>query len=397
MTDIEKKTIKKRAKRIKKARNARLKEERNEKRKFRTKLLKRIDWYIIKKFLGTYIFSIALILSIAVIFDINSKIDKFMDHGAPLKAIIFDYYENFIPYYANLFSPLFVFIAVIFFTSKLADNSEITAMLASGINFRRLMRPYLISAALISAVTFELGGYIIPKGQIKQINFEDKYWKKRKQDVISNIQLQISPGVVAYIERYEDNTKTGFHFSLDKFEKKKLVWHLTAQSVNYDSTRVGHWTIHDYMIRQMRGLKEKVKNGATKDTVLDMEPSDFSMMDNQQNTMTNPELKQYIVKQQKRGAANLKAFEVEYYRRIAQSFAAFILTLIGVSLSSRRTKGGMGLSLGVGLALSFTYILFQAISSTFSINGNMPPMIAVWLPNILYAIIGIGLYLRAPK
>lgn len=397
MTDIEKKTIKKRAKRIKKARNARLKEERNEKRKFRTKLLKRIDWYIIKKFLGTYIFSIALILSIAVIFDINSKIDKFMDHGAPLKAIIFDYYENFIPYYANLFSPLFVFIAVIFFTSKLADNSEITAMLASGINFRRLMRPYLISAALISAVTFELGGYIIPKGQIKQINFEDKYWKKRKQDVISNIQLQISPGVVAYIERYEDNTKTGFHFSLDKFEKKKLVWHLTAQSVNYDSTRVGHWTIHDYMIRQMRGLKEKVKNGATKDTVLDMEPSDFSMMDNQQNTMTNPELKQYIVKQQKRGAANLKVFEVEYYRRIAQSFAAFILTLIGVSLSSRRTKGGMGLSLGVGLALSFTYILFQAISSTFSINGNMPPMIAVWLPNILYAIIGIGLYLRAPK
>jgi len=397
MTDIEKKTIKKRAKRIKKARNARLKEERNEKRKFRYKLLKRIDWYIIKKFLGTYVFSIALILSIAVIFDINSKIDKFMDHGAPLKAIIFDYYENFIPYYANLFSPLFVFIAVIFFTSKLADNSEITAMLASGINFRRLMRPYLISAALISAVTFELGGYIIPKGQIKQINFEDKYWKKRKQDVISNIQLQISPGVVAYIERYEDNTKTGFHFSLDKFEKKKLVWHLTAQSVNYDSTRVGHWTIHDYMIRQMRGLKEKVKNGATKDTVLDMEPSDFSMLENQQNTMTNPELKQYIVKQQKRGAANLKAFEVEYYRRIAQSFAAFILTLIGVSLSSRRTKGGMGLSLGVGLALSFTYILFQAISSTFSVNGNMPPIIAVWLPNILYAIIGIGLYLRAPK
>lgn len=397
MTDIEKKTIKKRAKRIKKARNARLKEERSERRKFRNKLLKRIDWYIIKKFLGTYIFSIALILSIAVIFDINSKIDKFMDHGAPLKAIIFDYYKNFIPYYANLFSPLFVFIAVIFFTSKLADNSEITAMLASGINFRRLMRPYLISAALISAVTFELGGYIIPKGQIKQINFEDKYWKKRKQDVISNIQLQISPGVVAYIERYEDNTKTGFHFSLDKFEKKKLVWHLTAQSVNYDSTRVGHWTIHDYMIRQMRGLKEKVKNGATKDTVLDMEPSDFSMMENQQNTMTNPELKQYIVKQQKRGAANLKAFEVEYYRRIAQSFAAFILTLIGVSLSSRKTKGGMGLSLGVGLALSFTYILFQAISSTFSVNGNMPPMIAVWLPNILYAIIGIGLYIRAPK
>ena len=397
MTDIEKKTIKKRAKRIKKARNARLKEERSERRKFRNKLLKRIDWYIIKKFLGTYIFSIALILSIAVIFDINSKIDKFMDHGAPLKAIIFDYYKNFIPYYANLFSPLFVFIAVIFFTSKLADNSEITAMLASGINFRRLMRPYLISAALISAVTFELGGYIIPKGQIKQINFEDKYWKKRKQDVISNIQLQISPGVVAYIERYEDNTKTGFHFSLDKFEKKKLVWHLTAQSVNYDSTRVGHWTIHDYMIRQMRGLKEKVKNGATKDTVFDMEPSDFSMMENQQNTMTNPELKQYIVKQQKRGAANLKAFEVEYYRRIAQSFAAFILTLIGVSLSSRKTKGGMGLSLGVGLALSFTYILFQAISSTFSVNGNMPPIIAVWLPNILYAIIGIGLYIRAPK
>jgi len=397
MTDREKKIIKARAKRINKIRRSRHKQSKSRNYRLRFMPLKRIDTYIISKFLGTYIFSIVLILSIAVIFDINSKIDKFLDHGAPVKAIIFDYYLNFVPYFANLFSPLFVFISVIFFTSKLADDSEIIAMLAGGISFKRLMRPYFLSAAVISFATFELGSYIIPKGNIKMINFEDKYWKKRKEDVVSNVQLQIGKGSVAYIERYEDASKTGYHFSLDKFDKKKLVWHLTAQSINYDSTKVNHWKINDYMIREMHGLKEKIKSGTVKDTVIDMDPSDFVIMQNMQNTMTNTALKKYIDKQSKRGFANLKEFQIEYYRRIAASFAAFILTAIGVSLSSRKVKGGMGLNLGIGLGLSFSYILFQSVSSTFSINGSMPSILAVWLPNIVYSIIAIVLYFKAPK
>lgn len=361
------------------------------------KILKRLDWYIIRKFLGTYVFAIGLIISIAVVFDINEKMDKFMENEAPLKAIVFEYYMNFIPYFANLFSPLFVFIAVIFFTSKLAENSEIIAMFAGGMSFKRMLRPYMVSAAIISVVTYGLGSYIIPKGNIVKLNFEDKYIKKKKQDYVRNVQLEVDSGVIAYIERYQDFNKTGYRFSLDKFDKKKLVSHLTAQSITYDSTSVNKWTIHDYMIRELHGLREKLYTGTQKDTTIMMEPSDFLIMKNQQETMTSPKLKEYIDKQKQRGFANIKVFEIEYERRIAMSFASFILTTIGVALSSRRIKGGMGLHLGLGLALSFSYIMFQTVSSTFAVNGNVPPIIAVWIPNIVFTIIAIVLYRNAPK
>ena len=303
------------------------------------KWVKRLDIYIIKKFLGTYFFAIALIISIAVVFDVNENIDRFINNKAPLKAIVFDYYMNFIPYFSNLFSPLFVFIAVIFFTSKLAENSEIIAMFSTGMSFKRMMRPYMISAAIISVVTFGLGAYVIPKGNVTRLDFEDRYKKKKKQEYVRNVQLEVDSGVIAYIERYENYNKTGYRFSLDKFDDKKLVAHLTARSVTYDTASV----------------------------------------------------------QKRRGFANIKEFEIEYYQRIAMSFAAFILTTIGVSLSSRKMKGGMGLHLGVGLALSFSYILFQTVSATFAVNGNTPPIIAVWIPNILYTFIAIYLYRKAPK
>lgn len=361
------------------------------------KILKRLDWYIIKKFLGTYFFSIGLIISIAVVFDINEKMDKFMENEAPLKAIVFQYYMNFIPYFANLFSPLFVFIAVIFFTSKMAENSEIIAMFASGMSFKRMLRPYMISAAFISLCTYSLGSYVIPRGNITRLNFEDKYIKKKKQDFVRNVQLEVDTGVIAYIERYQAYNKTGYHFSLDKFKDKKLVAHLTAQSIEYDSTKVNKWTIHDYMVRELNGLKEKMYRGTKKDTIIKMEPSDFLIMKNQQETMTSPKLKEYIIKQKLRGFANIKVFEIEYERRIAISFASFILTVIGISLSSRKAKGGMGLHLGLGLGLSFSYIMFQTVSSTFAVNGNVPPVIAVWIPNFVFTIIALVLYRKAPK
>ncbi len=363
----------------------------------RKKLLKRLDRYIIAKFLGTYVFAITLIISIAVVFDINEKMDKFMTNQAPIKAIIFDYYMNFIPYFANLFSPLFVFIAVIFFTSKLAENSEIIAMFSTGMSFKRMMRPYMISAAIISAVTFGLGAYVIPKGNVTRLEFENKYIKKKKVNYARNVQLQVDSGVIAYIERYEDYNKTGYRFSLDKFQDKKLVSHLTARSIVYDTLSTYHWTIKNYMIRQFDDKRESITTGEALDTTIVMEPSDFMILRNQQEMLTSPSLKRYIDKQKQRGFANIKEFEIEYYRRIAMSFASFILTAIGVALSSRKTKGGMGLHLGLGLALSFSYILFQTVSSTFAINGNMPSLLAVWLPNILYAFIAIYLYWKAPK
>ncbi|WP_298073310.1 LptF/LptG family permease [uncultured Bacteroides sp.] len=359
--------------------------------------LRRLDMYIIKKFMGTYIFAIALIISIAVVFDFNEKQDKFMSHDAPWNAIIFDYYLNFIPYFANLFSPLFVFIAVIFFTSKLTENSEIIAMFSSGMSFKRILRPYMVSAGIIAVVTFWLGGYIIPKGNVTRINFEDKYYKPRKANSARNIQLEVDTGVIAYIDRFENYRQTGYRFSLDKFKDKQLVSHLTARSITYDTTAYHRWIIKDYMIREMDGMKEKITHGDRIDTTLFMEPADFLIMKNQQEMLTNPQLSEYIDRQKQRGFANIKEFEIEYHKRITMSFASFILTLIGVSLSSKKTKGGMGLYLGIGLGLSFSYILFQTIASTFAVNGNVPPMVAVWIPNILYAFIAFYLYKRAPK
>ena len=361
------------------------------------KWIQRIDWYIIKKFLGTYFFAIALIISIAVVFDVNENVDRFINNKAPIEAIVFDYYLNFIPYFSNLFSPLFVFIAVIFFTSKLAENSEIIAMMSTGMSFKRLLRPYMISAALIAVLTYGLGAYVIPKGNVKRVNFENTYKRKKKAEFVRNVQLDVDSGVIAYIERYENYNKTAYRVSLDKFVDKKLVAHLTARSATYDTTSVHKWTLKNYMIREMDGMKETITTGEKLDSIIKMEPQDFLITKGQQQTMTSAELDEYITKQRRRGFANIKEFEIEYHQRIAMSFAAFILTVIGASLSSRKVKGGMGIYLGVGLALSFSYILFQTVSATFAINGNTPPILAVWIPNILYTFIAIYLYRKAPK
>ncbi len=361
--------------------------------------LKRIDRYIIKKFLSTYIFLIAIVILIAIIFDYNEKIDKFTQSHVSLERIIFDYYLNFIPYFSNLFSPLFVFIAVIFFTSKLAGNSEIIAMKSTGMSFRRLLRPYMIAAGLIAITTFLLGAYVIPRGNVQRVEFDNTYIKKKKSTIAENVQMQVDTGVVAYITHFDNESKSGYGFSLDKFIDKKLISHLTAQNIQYDtlSDRRYSWTLRMYRIRTLKGMRETITSGEKLDTIVMMEPSDFFYVKNQQETMTLPQLNEFIHKQKLRGAPNISTFEVEYHKRFAMPFAAFILTIIGVSLSSQKRKGGMGFSLGIGLALSFGYILFQTISATFATNAGFPAMLAVWIPNIVFAIIAYILYQRTPE
>jgi lipopolysaccharide export system permease protein len=363
------------------------------------RFIKILDRYIIRKFIGTYLFAIALIISISIVFDINENLAKFTQYHAPLRAIVFDYYANFVPYFANLFSPLFVFIAVIFFTSKLAGNSEIISMLAAGVSFKRLMRPYMISAALISLMTFYLGSYVIPKGTVIRQNFETLYKNKKKNTSAENVQLQVGKGVIAYMQHYDNTLKRGYGFCLDKFENKKLVSHMTAQEIQYDtiSDSKYHWKATTWRIRELRGLREKITNGAKMDTLIMMEPTDLVFSKGQQETFTSPQLREYINKQIDRGSSNVVQYEVEYHKRIASSFASFILTTIGVSLSSRKRKGGMGLYLGIGLALSFGYIMLQTVSSTFAINANTPPMLAAWLPNIIFAFIAYFCYRKAPN
>ena len=362
-------------------------------------ILSRLDRYLMKKFIGTYIFSILLIISVAIVFDFNENLAKFSTYGAPWKAIIFDYYANFVPYFANLFSPLFVFISVIFFTSKLAGNSEIIAMLAAGVSFKQLLKPYIISAALIAVVNFYLGSYVIPHGTVVRQAFEAKYKNSKIVTSASNVQLMVGPGVIAYIQQYDNNSKTGYGFSLDKFENKKLVSHMTASTIRYDSISEAryHWKAMNYKIRTLKGLREEITSGDVIDTLIMMEPMDLVFSKGQQETLTSSELRQYITKQTERGSVNVVQYEVEYHRRIATSFASFILTIIGVSLSSRKRKGGMGLYLGIGLALSFSYILLQTVSATFAINADTPPVIAAWIPNVLYLFIAYYCYRQAPN
>ena len=364
-----------------------------------SRYLKILDWYIIRKFIGTYVFSILLIISIAIVFDVNENLAKFTQFHAPLKAIVFDYYANFVPYFANLFSPLFVFIAVIFFTSKLAGTSEIISMLAAGVSFNRLMRPYMVSCLLISCLSFYLSGYVIPHGTVIRQNFESMYKNSKKNTSAQNVQLQVDRGVIAYIQHYDDKTKRGYGFSLDKFENKKLVSHMTASEIQYDtiSDSKYHWQVSNWRIREMKALREKITYGDKRDTLIMMEPADLVFSKGQQETFTNPELSSYISKQIGRGSSNVVQYEVEYHKRIAASFASFILTTIGLSLSSRKRKGGMGLYLGIGLALSFGYILLQTVSATFAVNANTPPMLAAWIPNLLFAVVAYFCYRSAPN
>lgn len=361
--------------------------------------IKRLDRYIIGKFIGTYFFSILLIISISIVFDVNENLAKFSQYQAPLKAIVFDYYMNFVPYFANLFSPLFVFIAVIFFTSKMAGNSEIISILAAGVSFKRLMRPYIISCILISLLNYGLSAYVIPHGTVIRQNFESLYKNNKKNTSAENVQLQVNQGVIAYIQHYDNNMKRGYGFCLDKFENKKLVSHMTAVEVQYDTIAEEkfHWKAIGWKIRDMRGMKETIVSGQQKDTIIMMEPTDLVYSKGQQETFTSPELSDYISKQIDRGSGNVVRYQVEYHKRIASSFASFILTTIGVSLSSRKRKGGMGMYLGIGLALSFVYIMLQTVSATFAINAGTPPTLAAWMPNLIFAVVAYFCYRKAPN
>lgn len=357
--------------------------------------LKTLDIYILRKFIGTYVMATVLLLLVITMFDVTEKLDAFLN--APLKETIFDYFLSFWPYFANQLSPLFVFISVIFFTSKMAGNSEIIAIMAGGVSFKRLLLPYMTGATIIAIFTFALSNYLIPPTNINRIAYQNKYVKNKQISNESNIQLQAKPGVVAYIGRFEMQTKTGYRFSLDKFEEKTLVSRLTAETARYDTTSNYKWVLYNYMIRDFDGMKEKVSHGSRLDTIIPIEPKDFMISSNDQETLTTPQLSAYIERQKMRGVANIKAFEIEKERRIASTFAAFILTLIGMSLSSRKVKGGMGMNIGIGLLLSFSYILFSTVTSSFAVSGLTTPFIAMEIPNVIYLLIAIALFIKASR
>ena len=353
--------------------------------------IKRLDRYIIKQFLGSYFFAIALILAIAIMFDVTEKLDKLMQPQVTLKEIIFDYYLNFIPYYANLFSSLFVFIAVIFFTSKMAQNTEVVALLAGGIPFRRILKPYLIAAALLALLTFGLNSFVIPRGNKTRFAFENNYIKDKREYYAERIQMQLRPGEYIFLASYSAPSKTVSQFSQEKFKGKELVSRVTARLAEYDT--LYNWTLRDYTITRFGHRVDTVQKGAELDTVINVKPSEFLFTAGDVETLTTPELHTLIQKQQRRGVSTT-LYEIELHKRYAAIMTAFILTVIGVTLSSRKRRGGTGFSIAIGLALSFIYILFMTVTASFAVTGALTPFTAAWLPNFVYALIVVGLLLH---
>jgi lipopolysaccharide export system permease protein len=365
------------------------------------KFIKVYDWYIIKKYLGTFVFTIAIFIVVIVVFDVSEKLDNFLKNNVTLHDIIFEYYAGSIPFYIDMLSPLINFLAVIFFTAKMANQTEIVPFLSSGASFNRFLRPYFICASLIFAVSFFADLYLIPYTNKLKITFENLY-VQIEDPTKSDVHIQLDKNTFVYMASFNNSIHTGYQFVLEKFNGDELKQKLVANSIVYDSLKSRGskqvWSFRDYSVRYVNGLREKmVWTGAKKDTVLDMRPDDFQLHDNQYSAMSMHELNANIEKERMRGTGVLFNMRFEKYKRFVYPLASYVLTLIGVSLASRKVRGGVGLPLGIGFFLCFAYIVVEQFALVFSIKGGLDPLIAVFIPNLTFGLLGYYLLRKAPK
>ncbi len=359
-------------------------------------IVRTIDRYIIGKFFRTFFFTIAIFVVIAVVFDYSEKAEDFIHGKVSLFNIIFVYYLNFIPYYCSILSPLIVFVSVIFFTAKMANDTEIVAILSSGVSFFRLMYPYFITSVFLAIFIFLLNGFIIPPANRIRNEFENKYFNGDEVINDRNIHFKLGQDDYAYMEFFNKQELTGYKFSLEKFHGQELIMKLIAPTIKWDSLKK-KWNAPEYTKKTINGLKETMVKGKKLVLTLDISPKDFDKNASFKETMNMIDLEQYIHRETERGSGGIEVYEFEKYKRYALPFATFILTLIGVSLSSKKVRGGVGLHLGIGIACSFAYIVLIQFSNVFAIQGGVPPMIAAWIPNLLFGMVGIYLFQIAPK
>lgn len=359
---------------------------------------KKIDIYIIRKFLGTYFYSILLLTVIIIIFDISEKIDDFIEKDAPLKEIVFGYYLNFIPYFVNMFSALFTFIAVVYFTSRLASNTEIVAILNGGVSFWRMLYPYLVSSIFLTVLSFGLMNYVIPHTNKNLRIFEKQYIKNPFQQREMNMHMQLEPGTYIFVENFNSIGKIGYRFCLEQFDStgQTMKLKLNADMIAWDSIQ-NRWKITNYLIRRINPNGESIYKKESNDTVFAFTPDDFMVDIENAKTMTYSQLNNFIKREEMRGSTLSRQFDLEKHKRLTFPFANIVLTFIGVALSSRKVRGGIGMHLGMGIGIAFTFILLLQVSSVFAIFGNLPAAIALWIPNLLYSIIAIFLLQLAPK
>lgn len=359
--------------------------------------LKKLDWYIIKKFLTTFFISILFLSVIVIIFDVSEKIDDFVRREAPLHAIVFDYYLNWIPYFMNMYAPMFVFLTVIFFTSKMTGDSEVIAILSSGISFHRLVVPYIISSTLIAMLSLGLSLWVIPHANGTRVDFEQKYIPRTRVKIGHDLHYKLEDDRYVYLESFSAYNNTAYNFTLEDLSGGHLKSKITAESAQYD-TLTGKWKLRNYFIREYgEGMTDHIRSGRQMDTVLSLTREDFFRNKFTIQRLNEPELEALIATQKERGDASVKHALIEKNQRLSLPISAIILTIIGVSLSTKKRRGGMGLNLAAGTALGFSYILFMQFSEMFVATDTLPASIAIWLPNILYAIIAAVLYIKAPK
>lgn len=359
------------------------------------RFLKIIDWYIINKYLGTFVFTIGIFLVIIVVFDISEKLDDFLKHNLSFWFIVTHYYFGFIPFYINLLFPLINFIAVIFFTAKMADQTEIVPILSGGASFNRFLRPYAFASSIIFIVSLVFNVFIIPHTNQLKSTFENTYINNGNNNLRNEVHMQLDKKTFVYLQSYDSPQHTGYQFVLEKFNKDTLREKIMATRITYDSLKKV-WSMLDYSIRYVDGLKESMVSGTKKDTVLDMQPIDFTAK-NLYDAMPMKELNENIEKERIRGTGRIVDLQYEKFQRFIYPLSAYILTLIGVAMSSRKVRGGIGLPLGIGIFLCFAYIVTVQFSKVFALKGGLPPIIAVFIPNIIFGTFGIYLLKKAPK
>ncbi|RVT98090.1 YjgP/YjgQ family permease [Mucilaginibacter limnophilus] len=367
-------------------------------KKLLRKYLPVIDRYIIGKYLGTFTFTLMIFIVITVVFDISEHIDNFLQSGRSVSEIATEYYGGFIPFYMNMLSPLINFLAVIFFTAKMANQTEIVPILTSKASFNRFLRPYFISATIVFIVSFYANVYLIPYTNRLKITFENENGFNGNDDPTrSEVHMQISKNTYVYLQNFDKTINTGYTFVLEKFDGDQLREKLTSDRIVYDSLKK-KWSIMNPDIRYVNGLKESlVQRGMQKDTALDMHPTDFIKIDNEYTAMPLHEINATIEKEKLRRPEVLPSIYYEKYRRFVYPLSTYVLTLIGVALSSRKVRGGVGLPLGIGIFLCFAYIVVDKFATVFAIQGGVPALIAVFIPNVLFGLLGYYLLVKAPK
>lgn len=358
--------------------------------------MNKLDIYIIRKFLTTFFFLVIILMSIAIIFDISERIDDFLKTNPPLESIVFEYYVNFVIFYGNLFSSLLIFITVIFFTAKMASNTEIVAILSSGVSFNRMLLPYFLAATLLAGFSLYANHWLVPDANKKRLDFENTFIRNPYQNTERDIHIQTNPGEFIYFESYNVKYNKGYKFSLEKWEGTDLKLKITATTCQWDTIKQ-QWLMEWYYIRTIDDLKETIKEGARLDTVLNLSPKDFEKRLTNTEMMNYRELNKFIEDEMKSGSEYIPYYEIEKHQRSSYPFAAFVLTLIGVSVASRKVRGGIGLHIAFGLLICVSYILAMKVTTVYATNAGLNPLIAVWIPNALFGILSIYLYKKAPK